>query len=256
MGRSRPGDDTDIGGSRGQFPTTAWSAIVGAASDDPIERKRSFAVLVSAYWKPVYKYVRVKWQKTNEDAKDITQGFFARSMEKSFFDSYEPGKARFRTFLRMCLDRYILNETKAIRRLKRGGDAKVLPLDFDLAEVELEGLTSPVPDDLDRYFDQEWARTVFGLAIESLRADCKARGKDTHFRLFERYDLESADDQNRPSYEALAREFAVSISDVTNYLAWVRREFRRQVMDCLRGLTASDEEFRSEARLLFGVDVR
>jgi RNA polymerase sigma factor (sigma-70 family) len=245
-------DDTDIGGARGRFPATARSLLVGATGDDPVERQRSFGALIKAYWKPVYKYVRLKWLRTNEDAKDLTQAFFARAMEKGFFDSYDPARARFRTFLRMCLDRYVANETQAERRQKRGGDAKILSLDFDLAEAELAGLAAPAPADLDRYFDHEWVRAVFALAIDSLRLECVARGKDAQFRLFERCDL--CDDPIHPSYDALARDFGVSVSQVTNSLAWARRELRRIVLERLRELTASDEEFRSEARHLLGVE--
>lgn len=113
-------DDTEIGGGHGGFPTTALSAIVGAASDDSDRRRGSFATLIAAYWKAVYKHARLKWRKSNEDAKDIAQGFFARAMEKGFFDAYDPGKARFRTFLRLCLDRYIAGEAKGGPRAETG----------------------------------------------------------------------------------------------------------------------------------------
>jgi hypothetical protein len=43
---------------------------------------------------------------------------------------------------------------------------------------------------------------------------------------------------------------------VTNYLALARREFRRTVLEKLRELTATDEEFRREARSLLGVDAQ
>ena len=72
----------------------------------------------------------------------------------------------------------------------------------------------------------------------------------TQFRLFERYDLaETA----APSYAELADEFGISSTTVTNYLAWARREFRRCVLDQLREITGSDEEFRREARSLLGI---
>jgi RNA polymerase sigma factor (sigma-70 family) len=251
-------DDTDIGGARARFPATARSLVAGlaglagATGDDPVARQRSFGALIAAYWKPVYKHVRVRWLRSNEDAKDLTQAFFARAMEKGFFDAYDPARARFRTFLRMCLDRFVANEAQAERRRKRGGDAQILSLDFDVAEAELAALGAAAPADLERTFDREWARTLFGLAVDSLRTECAARGKETSFRLFERCDL--CDDPVRPSYEVLARDAGVSVVQVTNALAWARRELRRIVLERLRELTASDEEFRSEARDLLGVE--
>src|SRR2546425_10347823 len=79
-------DDTQIGGPSGRFPPTRWSAIVAARGDDPAERTRAFETIVAAYWKPVYKYIRARWGKNNEAAKDLTQEFFARVMEKGLID--------------------------------------------------------------------------------------------------------------------------------------------------------------------------
>ena len=239
-----------------RFPVTRLSAIVAASSANQEERTRAFEVLVSAYWMPVYKYVRIKWNKPTEDARDLTQGFFLEAMEKNFFGRYDPSKARFRTFLRTCLDGFVANENKAASRIKRGGDATILSLDFDGAEDQLRIAARPAAGAIDEYFEQEWARSVFSLALESFRAQMLNAGKETHLRLFERYVLDADDQAPKTSYKALAAEFNLATTDVTNYLALARREFRRIVLEKLRELTASDEEFCREARALLGVDAR
>ncbi len=239
-----------------RFPVTRLSAIVAASSANQEERTRAFEVLVSAYWMPVYKYVRIKWNKPTEDARDLTQGFFLEAMEKNFFGRYDPSKARFRTFLRTCLDGFVANENKAASRIKRGGDATILSLDFDGAEDQLRIAAPPAAGAIDEYFEQEWARSVFSLALESFRAQMLNAGKETHLRLFERYVLDADDESLKTSYKALAAEFNLATTDVTNYLALARREFRRIVLEKLRELTANDEEFRREARALLGVDPR
>ena len=239
-----------------RFPVTRLSAIVAASSANQEERTRAFEVLVSAYWMPVYKYVRIKWNKPTEDARDLTQGFFLEAMEKNFFGRYDPSKARFRTFLRTCLDGFVANENKAASRIKRGGDATILSLDFDGAEDQLRIAAPPAAGAIDEYFEQEWARSVFSLALESFRAQMPNIGKETHLRLFERYVLDAGDQAPKTSYKALAAEFNLSTTDVTNYLALGRREFRRIVLEKLRELTATDEEFRREARALLGVEPR
>ncbi len=245
-------DDTSIGGGSARFPETRWSAIEAARSDDPAERQRALETLIAAYWKPVYKYVRVHWNKSNEDAKDLTQEFFARLIEKDFLDSYDPGKARLRTFLRVCVDGVVQNADRAARRLKRGGDAVMLPLDFDAAENEVARSAPAAPED---FFEREWVRSLFELAVQRLKKECEARGKMAHFTLFERYDMDdSSDGSRRPTYEQLAREMSLATTDVTNYLAWARREFRRIVLEKLREMTATEDEFRREARALLGVE--
>jgi RNA polymerase sigma factor (sigma-70 family) len=250
-------EDTKIGGASGRFPATHWSAVLAARSDDPAERSRALEAIAAAYWKPIYKYVRIRWGKSNEDAKDLTQEFFAKLFEKEYLDDFDPAKARLRTFLRICADRFIANEAKAAKRLKRGGGAAHVSLDFDAAETELQRAEPSMqlaasPESVDDFLEKEFIRSLFGIAVERLRRECESRGKLIHFRLFEIYDLEG-DDARKASYSELAEEFQIAPTDVTNYLAFARREFRRIALDCLREMTASEDEFRREARTLLGV---
>ena len=245
--------DTDIGGPLHKFPITNHSAIANARSGDQIIRQRALDIILTSYWKPVYKYIRLKWQANNEDAKDLTQGFFANAFEKDHFARYDAVKASFQTFLRTCLDGFIANEHKAGRRLKRGGDVDHYSLDFAAAEDELasQAVTSLNPED---YFHREWVRWMFTLAVEAFRRRCDETGRTVHFQLFERYDLN--DDNREVSYASLAQEFGLEPATVNNYLAAARRDFRRIVLEKLREITATDEEFRTEARSLLGVDVK
>ncbi|NDQ56997.1 MAG: sigma-70 family RNA polymerase sigma factor [Acidipila sp.] len=250
-------DDTDIGGRSPRFPVTRWSVLLAARSEDPAQRTRAFETIVSGYWKPVYKYIRIRWNKSNEDAKDLTQEFFARVIEKDFLANYDPAAARLRTFLRVCVDRFLSNQEKSARRLKRGGDAVMLPLEFESAEAELacgaHAATLSTPAAMEDYFEKEWLRHLFSLSLDALRLQLTADGKLIYFRLFERYDLEE-EDAARPTYAQLAREFGVTATAVTNYLACARREFRRTVLEKLRDMSATENEFRREARAVLGID--
>ena len=246
--------DTDIGGAQHRFPETNQSAIVRARSADEVVRQRAFETILKSYWKPVYKYIRLKWHADNEDAKDLTQGFFADAFEKSHFAKYDVSKASFQTFLRTCLDGFVANERKAAKRLKRGGDREHFQFDFVSAEDEfaLHAAASKLsPED---YFHREWVRWMFTLAVEVFRRRCDESGRRIHFQLFERYDL--SDDSQTVSYTSLGEEFKLDPQTVNNYLAAARRQFRRIVLEQLREITATEEEFRNEARSLLGVDVK
>ncbi len=244
--------DTEIGGPLHKFPVTNHSAIANARSDDQIARQRALETILNSYWKPVYKYIRLKWQASNEDAKDLTQGFFANAFEKDHFARYDAAKASFQTFLRTCLDGFVANERKAGERLKRGGDMAHYQLDFAAAEDELaahSAASSLSPED---YFHREWVRWMFTLAVDAFRQQCAESGRTVHFQLFERYDLNDDD----VSYNSLAAEFELEPATVNNYLAAARRDFRRIVLEKLREITATDEEFRAEARSLLGIDAQ
>jgi len=241
-------------GEGGNFPSTRWSLVLAARSGDPAVRGQALEVLIAAYWKPVYKYIRLRWEKDSEEAKDLTQEFFFRLLEKDILDRYDPQRGRLRTFLRVCVDRLIANEEKAARRLKRGGQLHLLALDFESAEGELRRTEIPSPERMEDFFEREWVRSVFSLSLELLRKECEQRGKQIPFQLLELYDIEEGGKEL--TYEQAARRFGLKTTEVTNYLAYARREFRRIVLEQLKEMTGSEEEFRRETKILLGVDVR
>ncbi len=238
------------------FPATRWSVIDAVKSGNPAEQARALDTLFAAYWKPVYKYVCLRWNRQTEDAQDLTQGFFAEMLERDLLARYDPAKSRLRTYLRLCVDSFVMNQEKASRRQKRGGNATHVALDFQAAEGELAGATIdpasiPSPESLEEFFEKEWIRSLFALAVEDLRKFCSERERERTFRLFEEYDL-SGDAEI--SYEMLAAQYAIPVTDVTNALSWARREFRRIALERLREICGSDEEFHREARSVFGWD--
>ena len=149
-----------------------------------------------------------------------------------------------------------MNEDKAGRRQKRGGNMLHVALDFAAAEEEL-GATAIDPakiasaESLEEFFEKEWVRSLFALAVEDLRKLCEQRERARTFRLFEAYDLEGSE---KSSYEQLSKDYGISVTEVTNALAWARREFRKIALDRLRELCGSEEEFRREASSAFGWD--
>jgi RNA polymerase sigma factor (sigma-70 family) len=244
--------DTDLGGPAAAFPLTRASVVQATADRDPAVRREAFGSLVAAYWKPVYKYLRVRRGLDNEAAKDLTQAFFVQAWEKGFLADFQPARARFRTFLRVCLDAFVAKEERAATCLKRGGGVAWLSLDFDTADGELRAHPCAAGQGPDEFLHREWVRELFALALEDFRRDSAAAGKATHFQLFQRYDVDAPERQESLTYDALGKEYGLSVTQVTNYLAWARRRFRQLVLERLRATSADDEEFLDEARRLFG----
>jgi RNA polymerase sigma factor (sigma-70 family) len=249
-------EDFQHGGDR--FPPTRRSVIEAVRSIDAEERERALDALCAAYWKPVYKYVRLRWNRPADAAQDLTQGFFMELLERELLDKFDANKSRLRTYLRLCVDSFVMNEDKAGRRLKRGGNILHVALDFSGAEEELGGAVMdpaaiPSPESLEEFFEKEWVRSLFALAVEDLRKLCVEKERARTFHLFEAYDL---DGNEKISYEQLAREYGIEVTDVTNALAWARREFRRIALERLRELCGSEEEYQREARTAFGWDAK
>jgi len=243
--------DEPPGNVGGTFPATRWSAIEAARSADPVARRHALDRIAAVYWKPVYKYIRARWRRSGEDAQDLTQEFFASLIDRGTLAAFDPSRARLRTFVKSCVDVLVAGADRDARRLKRGGGVTPLSLEYEVAEGELARTGLPSADRADELYDREWARSLFAAAVSRLRATCVERGKLVYFELFERYDLRD-DEALRPTYAELSREFGIGVADVTNHLAAARRDFRRIVLGLLRETTASEEEYRREARSLLG----
>jgi RNA polymerase sigma factor (sigma-70 family) len=224
--------DTAIGGPQGHFPSTRLSLLEAAATGVPNE---ALERVIAIYWKPVYRFIRLKFRNDNEDAKDLTQGFFATALERDFFVRFDPDKASFRTYIRMAVERFARSQYASANRQKRGGDVAFEPVDEQVATTE-----SP-----EQIFEREWQRQLFALALDELRAHCEGSGKQLRLRIFEAYDLA---DGARPSYAELALQHGISETSVTNHLAWARRILREFVNERLRGTTSGPRELHEEMR--------
>ena len=233
----------------GAFPATRLTLVQRAGAAHP-DRAAALQSLAAAYWKPVYKYLRLRWRLAPEAAEDLTQDLFAELLQKDALGRFDPARARFRTWLRVQADGLAGHAREAAGRVKRGGRETILPLDFGDAEGELRHAEPAAPDDPDALFDREWVRTLFGGAVDALRARCEAGGRELHFELFRAYDLQPA--EPRPTYAALGRAHGLTESQVLNHLAWARAHFRREALERLRELAGSEEEYREDARRLFG----
>jgi RNA polymerase sigma factor (sigma-70 family) len=221
-----------MGGPNGRFPSTRPSllqAATGTLPNDALNR------VIALYWKPVYRFIRHKFRKDNEDAKDLTQSFFASAIERDLFVRFDANRASFRTYLRMAVERFAANEHASCKRQKRGGDVVFEPIEENIPTVN-----SP-----EQVFERDWQRQVFALAVQDLRALCEKEGKRLHFRIFEAYDLTEG---GRPSYAELGELHNIAETAVTNHLSWARRTLRMLVTERIRGVTASQTEFREEMR--------
>jgi RNA polymerase sigma factor (sigma-70 family) len=234
--------------SDGVFPLTRPSAVADLLSGDPVRRARSLDIVVRGYWKPVYKYIRLRWTKTSEHAEDLTQSFFETAINRDTLAAYQPARGRFRTFLRTCLDRHVIDQHRRTIAARRGGGHA--HLDFATAEAELA--SSGMATDPEQVFDAEWLRHLMQLALERLDETLTAKAKPIHAQLFRDFHIGDAP----PTYVEAAERYGCSVTDVTNWLHVARREFRKVALELLRELTIDDEDFALEARAVFGLDVQ
>src|SRR6185503_529866 len=114
-------DDTQASGSTsGVFHTTHWSVVLAAQRDAP-QADKALETLCRTYWYPIYAFVRRRGVSA-EDARDLTQDFFLRLLQRDFLRNIAREKGRFRSFLLVSLKNFLSTQWQRSQTVKRGGD--------------------------------------------------------------------------------------------------------------------------------------
>jgi RNA polymerase sigma-70 factor (ECF subfamily) len=232
--------DTSLGGDRGAFPETAWSVV--ARLGTPGSYREAIERLCTRYWKPVYRYIRLAWAKSNEDAKDLAQAFFTWILEDEVLRKYAPERGGFRRYLKVVLKGFLGHQEEARQRLKRGGGVKIVALETAVDEPVAE----PDPE---KAFDQAWLNDVVRQSMDRVREAFASSGRGNQWKAFEAYDLTAGEP---PTYAELAARLDVKATDVRNWLFAVREAVRDAIRAELAETTSSESELDDEWRELFG----
>lgn len=158
------------------FNTTRWSLVLAAGEHRSSgDAERALAELCEQYWYPLYAYVRRRGHDA-DDARDLTQAFFAKLLEKKDLARAEPTRGRFRTFLLTAMKNFLAGEWRKQKAQKRGGAVETLALDFDSAEdaYRLEPTHGQDPEAL---FHRRWALEVLDRALADLEVSYRKSGK-------------------------------------------------------------------------------
>jgi RNA polymerase sigma factor (sigma-70 family) len=241
--------DSGIKGDRG-FPATASSIFRNLKDPGSPEYQRNLQRLVELYWKPVYCVIRHAGTAGNQDAKDLTQDFFASHVIGGrLIAAFEPDRGSFRALLRSAVINFLRMNAREASRQKRGGDAVVLALDGDIDDdterliAEGRGLS---PEQL---FDAAWNHVVVTRAMELLRARLVTEGKEVCFEVLKRYDLERGREQS--SYADVGRDLGLSPDQVRHGLAQARAALREIVTEIARDYVDGVDDLAKELRRLF-----
>lgn len=149
------------------FPLTDWRIISQAKSESP-EGTAAFGELYRRYWPPIYWYAKYCWRHNEDDAKDLTQGFFCYMMEKWARVEFDPDKGRFRTWLIKCARNFFTNDWKRPKPIWIPFDAP-LPDNPDATIGDLIPL--PADKSEDSVLDRAWAFFLIRRSFQRLREE-------------------------------------------------------------------------------------
>lgn len=180
--------------------------------------------LCSAYWYPLYAYVR-RLGHGPEEAEDLTQAFFARVLEKQFLTHVGPEKGKFRSFLLTCLKRFVMSEWAAAKAVKRGGGHR--PLSIDLRDAENRYLHEPATGlTPERVYERRWALTVLERSLAALATEFAERDKQ---ELFDALKVYLAAANSAPSYSQTAERLGMTEQAVKVAIHRLRERYRAKV---------------------------
>jgi DNA-directed RNA polymerase specialized sigma24 family protein len=157
------------------FATTRWSLVILAGDREQEGSADALADLCRTYWYPLYAFVRRQGYNA-DDAADLTQGFFARFLERNDVAAARQERGRFRSYLLACMKHYVANEWDRGRAQKRGGGKAPISIDTMVAE-ERYGLEPGHDLTPEKLFERRWALTLLDHVLGELRDDYESKGK-------------------------------------------------------------------------------
>jgi DNA-directed RNA polymerase specialized sigma24 family protein len=225
------------------FTTTHWSLVLEARGESPAAQE-ALENLCRTYWRPIYSFVR-RDGIGPEEAKDLTQGFFALILERKDFRSVRQEKGRLRSFLLASFKHFMANERRDAATIKRGGGRTLIPLDgiesYDSSQFDRSILSA------DLLYDRRWAFAVLDRVFARLREESQG---SANAPLAERLNTLLSDEPDRPSQAEIAREFGMTENSVKQAFHRLRQRYRQLLREEVAHTVATPAEIEDELRHL------
>jgi DNA-directed RNA polymerase specialized sigma24 family protein len=234
--------------SRKAFVTTRWSVVLRAGASDTTHADDALTRLYQTYWYPLYAYVRGRGY-NREDAEDLTQGFFAKLLEKKWLLAADRAKGRFRSFLLTALKCFLADEWDKRQAQKRGGGQALLPLTFDTGEARLnqEPQVTMTPEES---FERRWVLTLLEEVMQRLRKEYAGEGNAA---LFAALAPCLAGERTAFPYADLGKNLSLSESAVKSAVHRLRQRYRKLLREEIAQTVESPDQVEDELRHLFAV---
>lgn len=230
------------------FATTHWSVVFSAATAESSGQSAALERFCRSYWYPLYAHVRRRGYNP-EDAQDLTQGFFARMLEKNSLAHADRSRGRFRTFLLASLDCFLNDHWDRSRCQKRGGGQKIISLDGAAAEERYrqEPLDTQDPATL---FQRRWVAALMTSVLAQLESEYCETGRETTFRILKDY---LTGDERESTYAELGVRLELSENAVKQAVHRLRRRYRQLFREEVARTVAEPGDVEDEMQQILAV---
>jgi len=222
---------------------THWSVVLAAGDPAAPGAQAALEQLCEAYWYPVYAYLRTRGS-TPLDAQDLAQSFFLHLLDSQTLAKATPERGRFRCFLRVAVERFLVDQWRHEQAQKRGGAVRFVSWNQDWAErhYRRHGLAALTPD---RLFDRSWALTLLQRVLDRLQAELIGLGKGP---LFDHLKERLLDDGDSPPYAEIAQRLGASETSLRTTVCRLRHRYgellRHEIAHTVASLDDIEEEMR------------
>ena len=228
-----------------RFATTQWKVVLDARDGTESQARLALESLCHAYWFPLYAYVRRRGHDADQ-ARDLTQAFFADLLGRNFLEAIDRSRGRFRSFLLASLENFLSHERDKANALKKGGGQA--PISLDGADAETRYRLEPAdPETPELVFERRWGVTVMERTMERLRAEYA--GEPGRFEQLK--PCLTGDNPDR--YAEIAAGLGMTEAAVKAAVHRLRQRYGRLLRDEIAETVTSPSEVDEELRHLLGV---
>lgn len=230
------------------FATTRWTLVLQAGDAVSQPGRDALEQLCRAYWFPLYAYIRRRGNDAHA-AQDLTQGFFARVLERNDLLGLTREGGRFRSFLLTALNRFLANEHERVMARKRGGDRVILSIDETGGEDRYlrEPFHTETPDKL---FERQWALALMEKALLDLGCEQGAAGKGVAFEALSPF---LSRDPEPGEYAALGAQLGAESGTIAVQVHRLRDRYRQLVRSAVADTVDGPLEVEAEMHHLRSV---
>ena len=229
------------------FTTTHWSVVLEAQGESPAAHE-ALEKLCRMYWRPIYSFVR-RQGVGPEEAKDITQDFFAQLLERRSLSAVRKEKGRLRSYLLGALKYFLADEQRRAMAIKRGKGQRLIPLEDLHADERIE-MEPADPVTAEMIYERRWALTVLEQVLNRLKGEYATAGNAA---LFDSLKQLLPDEPGSPSQAEIAARLGMTENAVRQAFYRFRQRYQSLLREEIAHTVATPGDIEDELRHLIAV---
>ena len=230
------------------FATTHWSLVLEAQGESPVAQE-ALEKLCRIYWRPIYGFLRRQGVR-QEEAEDLTQGFFALLLERRDLSAVRRGRGTIAFLSAHGVEALSGRRTPPCAMvIKRGKGQQLIPLE-ELRNEERSGMEPADPLTAERIYERRWASTLLDRVLSRLEETNRKRGNAA---LFDSFNQLLADEPGAPSQADIAAQVGMTENAVSQAYHRFRQGYQSLLREEIANTVATPGDIENELRYLIAV---